>query len=122
MRGTLNGVMIATTPRGSRIDIENFPGTSDGMVSPLTFRHMPAAARTMASPLLNSNMALPTVEPTSSIRQSTSSDWRLSMISATRNSQRSRSVGVVSLYVGNADFAAAIALRMSSPDPFAATA
>ena len=97
INGTLNGVTIATTPSGSRIDMENLPGTSEGMVSPLTFLHKPAAARSMVKPLSNSNIALPIGEPISSIRQSSISALRFSMISAVRNNQSSRSFGSVSL-------------------------
>ena len=57
MSGTLNGVMAAMTPIGERMLMLNFPGTSDGMVLPVTWRVIPAAARRNDKPFSTSNPA-----------------------------------------------------------------
>ena len=119
--GTLNGVMAATTPIGDRMLMLNFPGTSDGMVFPVTWRVIPAAARRNDKPFSTSNPAFLMGEPISSTRMSMNSSLSRSSSSAALQSMRSRSFGSDDLNEPKARWAVSTAALMSSTDPAAAS-
>ena len=121
MSGTLNGVMAATTPIGERMLMLNLPGTSDGMVLPVTWRVIPAAARRNDRPFSTSNAAFLIGEPISSTRMSMNSSRSRSNSSAALQRMRSRSFGSDDRNEPNARCAVSTAALMSSTDPAAAS-
>src|SRR6201993_34682 len=114
MTGAFHGAMPRTTPAGWRTAIDQMPGLSDGMTSPVIWVVRAAASRKMPAARWTLKPAQGAVAPVSSSISLINSLVRLSIRSAAFRRRPRRSEGPVSDQVSNALAAAATTFSTSA--------
>ena len=109
MIGAFQGAIPSTTPAGCRTAIAIFPGTSEGITSPLICVVIAAASRSILAAKCTLKGPQPSVEPSSSIIRAENSSPRSSSNSAARSNLFRRSLGPICDHPGKAPAAASTA-------------
>lgn len=102
MTGAFHGANAATTPSGSRIASDSWPGTSVVSTSPMGWVTAAAASRRMLAASMTLNPAHPPTPPTSAAMIATTSAVLVSSSSAARSRIPRFTDGVVADHSGKA--------------------